>query len=81
MREAHGYPELTPGRKRKVFGLNALKPYGLQADVMNAAIQRDRVAVARAQYRQHPDPHFRTNGPKTRREFMNLMRWTGGKAT
>ncbi|MEQ8514361.1 MAG: amidohydrolase family protein [Chromatocurvus sp.] len=81
VREAHGYPELTPERKRKVFGLNALKPYGLQADVMNAAIQRDRVAVARTRYRQHPDPHFRTNGPKTRREFMNLMRWTGGRAT
>jgi hypothetical protein len=26
------------------------------------------------------DPHFRTFGPKTRREFMNLMRWTGGEA-
>lgn len=81
VREVNGYPELTPERKRKVFGLNALKPYGLQADMMNAALQRDRVALARAQYRQHPDPHFRTNGPKTRREFMNLMRWTGGRAT
>lgn len=81
VREAQGYPELTPERKRKVFGLNALKPYGLQADVVTAALRRDRVAIARAQYRQQPDPHFRTNGPKTRREFMNLMRWTGGKAS
>lgn len=81
VRETHGYPELTPERKRKIFGLNALKPYGLQADVMKAALQRDPVALARAQYRQHPDPHYRTNGPKTRREFMNLMRWTGGKAS
>jgi len=29
---------------------------------------------------EHPDPHYRTNGPKTRREFLNLMRRTGGQA-
>ena len=25
-----------------------------------------------------PEPHFRTRGPKTRRDFMNLLGWNGG---
>jgi hypothetical protein len=35
------------------------------------------VALQRAAYRSAPDPHFQTYGPKTRREFLNLMRWQG----
>lgn len=27
-----------------------------------------------------PDPGFLTHGPKTRREFLNLLRWSGGPA-
>jgi hypothetical protein len=34
---------------------------------------RDEVARERANYLERPDPHFRTYGPKTRREFLNLL--------
>jgi hypothetical protein len=81
VREAHGYPELTPAIKQKILGLNALRPYELSLEEVKTSLPADRVAAARARYREHPDPHYRTNGPKTRREFMNLMRWTGGRAT
>jgi predicted TIM-barrel fold metal-dependent hydrolase len=81
VREAHGYPELTPAIKQKILGLNALRPYELSLEEIRTSLRADRVAAARARYRENPDPHYRTNGPKTRREFMNLMRWTGGRAT
>ncbi|MCH8479466.1 MAG: amidohydrolase [Wenzhouxiangella sp.] len=79
-RERYGYPEITPAIKRKIFGLNALKPYEVEESIVRELVGSDRVAQARASYREHPDPHYRTNGPKTRREFLNLMRWTGGQA-
>lgn len=80
VREKHGYPALTPEIKRKIFGLNALEPYRIEEDLIRQLVGNDRVARARAGYREHPDPHYRTNGPKTRREFLNLMKWTGGNA-
>jgi hypothetical protein len=36
------------------------------------------VARQREEYRQRPDPTFLTYGPKTRREFLNLLAWEGG---
>ncbi len=80
VRAEHGYPELTPELKRKIFGLNALDVYRIDESVIRRVTGNDAVAIARAGYREHPDPHYRTNGPKTRREFLNLMRWTGGNA-
>jgi hypothetical protein len=41
--------------------------------------QRDRLARERLAYRERPDPHFLTYGPKTRREFLNLLAWNGGR--
>jgi uncharacterized protein len=38
----------------------------------------DRIAQERFAYREHPEPHYLTHGPKTRREFLNLLRWNGG---
>jgi hypothetical protein len=48
LRDRHGYPEITPQLRAKVFGLNATRP-------------------------------FLTYGPKTRREFLNLLGWKGEK--
>ncbi|MCK9564091.1 MAG: amidohydrolase [Bacteroidales bacterium] len=78
LREAHGYPQLTAALRAKVFGLNALVPYGRQVDDLIPKFGVDRVALQRAEYREHPAPHFQTYGPRTRREFLNLMRWQGG---
>jgi hypothetical protein len=36
---------------------------------------RDRVGREKVAYQERPEPHFRTWGPKTRREFL---RYAGG---
>lgn len=79
LREQYGYPEITPELRAKVFGLNALKPYGRYVEHLLPKFNLDRVANQRADYRQTPNPHFRTYGPKTRREFLNLLSWSGGR--
>ena len=73
LREKHGYPEITPALRAKVFGLNALKPYGLALDEALKYARTDKVARHRAEYAEHSDPSFLTHGPKTRREFLNFL--------
>jgi predicted TIM-barrel fold metal-dependent hydrolase len=77
-RERHGYPEITPELRAKIFGLNAMRPYAISAEEMKLRARRDAVAGERLAYRERPEPHFQTRGPKTRREFMNLLGWNGG---
>ncbi len=77
-RERFGYPEITPEIRAKVFGRNATKPYGISAEDARRFARSDHVARQRAAYLERPQPHFRTYGPKTRREFLNLLRWNGG---
>ena len=76
LREKHGYPEITPQLRAKVFGLNALKVYSIPGDVLKKHV-KDRVALGREEYRERPDPAFATHGPRTRREFLNLKAWGG----
>jgi predicted TIM-barrel fold metal-dependent hydrolase len=78
LRDKHGYPEITPQLRAKVFGLNATKPYGISAAEVRKYARDDRIARERLDYREHPEPHYLTYGPKTRREFLNLLRWNGG---
>lgn len=73
----YGYPKMTAALRAKVFGLNALQPYGQHVRDLMPRFNLDSVALQRAAYRSAPDPHFQTYGPKTRREFLNLMRWQG----
>ena len=79
LQEAYGYPKITPELRAKVFGHNAMKPYGISHDEAPMRASNDRVDRERIAYRAHPDPSFRTYGPKTRREFLNLLRWSGGR--
>lgn len=74
LREAHGYPEITAGIRAKVFGLNATVPYDISADEVKLRTGADRIANARAEYRHRANPSYSTHGPKTRREFFNLLR-------
>jgi predicted TIM-barrel fold metal-dependent hydrolase len=76
LRDKHGYPEITPALRAKVFGLNAIKVYSIPPDVLRKHV-KDRVALDRREYRERPDPAFVTYGPKTRREFFNLKSWGG----
>lgn len=75
LRDRYGYPEITPLLRAKVFGLNAMKPYHISVEEMKLRAGRDRVALDRLAYGESPDPAFRTYGPKTRREFLNLLQW------
>ena len=59
LRDKHGYAEMTPTLRAKIFGLNGAKVYGVARTVRKASNERD--------------PHFMTYGPKTRREFLALL--------
>jgi predicted TIM-barrel fold metal-dependent hydrolase len=70
LRERHGYPEITPPIREKVFGWNATRPYGIAPEDARRHARRAR-AKPDAEAR---DPSFRTYGPRTRREFLELLR-------
>jgi hypothetical protein len=72
LRTKYGYPEITPQLRAKVFGLNAAKVYSISPDEVKKYTGRDRIARERLAYLEHPEPHFLTYGPKTRREFLRL---------
>ena len=74
--ERFGYPEITPRIRAKIFGLNALRIYPVPKDVLDKHLHGDAVAVARQNHIDRADPHFLTYGPKDRREFLNLLRWS-----
>jgi predicted TIM-barrel fold metal-dependent hydrolase len=78
LREQHGYPEITPALRAKVFGLNGAKVYNLSAADVKKHMARDDIARERLAYQDRPDPSFCTYGPKTRREFLNLLAWGRG---
>jgi len=73
----HGYPKITPALRAKVFGRNALRVYKIPDDVLRQHLPKDKVAQDRLDYRERADPTFLTHGPKTRREFLNLLAWSG----
>jgi uncharacterized protein len=77
LRERHGYPEITPALRAKIFGLNAANVYGLTPTDVKRYTARDAVARQRAAYLENPDPHFRTYGPKTRRGFLRAFHSAG----
>jgi hypothetical protein len=70
LRARHAYPEITRELRAKIFGLNAAKVYGLSPAEVKKYTSRDAIARQRTAYLEKPEPHFRTYGPKTRREFF-----------
>jgi hypothetical protein len=78
LRAKHGYPEITPALRAKIFGLNAARVYAISAEEVKKHTRADRITEERFSYRERAQPHYRTYGPKTRREFLNLLRWNGG---
>jgi predicted TIM-barrel fold metal-dependent hydrolase len=78
-RQHHGYPEITPQLRTKVFGLNAAKPYTLAQQDIRKRSAEDRVGQMKRAYLEDPNPSFLTYGPRTRREFLRLYRQTGGR--
>jgi uncharacterized protein len=76
--EAHGYPELTPALKAKVFGLNGARVYGIEVPQQRKRTELDPLGVRKAAYRERATPTFETFGPKTDREFEALLAERGG---
>ncbi len=70
VRERYGYAELTDALRAKIFGLNALRPYGISHEEATRRAQSDVVQERRGNYVGRRDPHHLTFGPKTRREFL-----------
>jgi uncharacterized protein len=79
MQEQYGYPALTPAIKRKIFGSNAAKVYGLDVAAMRCAIADDFIERLRMARRDDPRavpvPSEKAYGPRTRREFLAFERW------
>jgi hypothetical protein len=67
--ERFGYPALTPQLKRKVFGLNAAGPYGVDVEATRATLRSDEVAALRREYADAPDPRFESLGPRDAVEY------------
>jgi predicted TIM-barrel fold metal-dependent hydrolase len=78
LRAMYGYPQITPALRAKIFGLNAARVYGVSADEVKKRTRADAIARERYAYLEDAAPHYRTYGPKTRREFLNLLKWNGG---
>ncbi len=68
--QKYGYPAITPAMRRKIFGLNAARVYGLEPDAMRRKLSRDPVQRRKAEYLNDPRPGFDTYGPRTRAEFL-----------
>jgi predicted TIM-barrel fold metal-dependent hydrolase len=74
LREKFGYPEITPEIRAKIFGRNAAKVYGLSAAEVKKYTHNDRISEEKLAYQERADPHFRTYGPRTRRQFLDYLR-------
>jgi predicted TIM-barrel fold metal-dependent hydrolase len=80
MQDMYGYPALTPEIKRKIFGLNAAAVYGVDPNVVRAKITQDAINGIVLARREDPRavPRWpRTHGPRTRREYLSFLRWSG----
>jgi predicted TIM-barrel fold metal-dependent hydrolase len=72
--ERFGYPALTDEIKRKIFGLNAARVYGVDVAEIRRAQAFDPVSQAQSEYQNNPDPSFRTYGPRSAGELAALQR-------
>ena len=75
--EKFDYPAITPQLRRKVFGLNAAVPYNIRQDEIKSLTANDMIATEKLAYKEDPQPHFLTFGPRNRREFLNFLKLGG----
>ena len=76
--DKYGYSKMTPELRARILGLNATRPYGIDADEVLKRARRDGIERRRDAYREEADPHFLTFGPKNRREFLLNLKARGG---
>lgn len=83
LQEQYGYPALTDDLRRKIFGLNAARLFGVDAEAKRCALASDPLVGAQhtaAVLREDgmlPSP-WAARGPTTRRE---MLQWLGSTAT
>jgi hypothetical protein len=81
--DMYGYPELTPAIKAKIFGLNAARIYNLDVNACRYKIKQTKLArlkeVVDGEVGSRRWAFSLPRGPRTRREFYNLARLTGGR--
>ena len=75
--DRYGYPAITPELRRKVFGLNAAVPYGIDQEEIMKLTAVDSLSTEKLAYQENPQPNFLTYGPKNRREFLNFLKLGG----
>jgi len=81
MQEQYGYPALTTAVKKRILGLNAARLYGLKPRAVRCAIQADQLSAVQAeQGGVRAARSLRTYGPRTRREFLALLRQEARRA-
>jgi hypothetical protein len=81
--DTYGYPELTAEIKAKIFGLSAAKLYGIDPEQLRCKIEAGPLArmkrVLDGELGGRRWAFQELGGPRTRREFVRLARFTGGK--
>jgi predicted TIM-barrel fold metal-dependent hydrolase len=79
----YGYGALTDAVKRKIFGLNAARLYGVDPEVQRCKIERDEVEDLRQAYADlDPDTHeirWAPKGPTSRRGMLRWFAEHGGR--
>jgi hypothetical protein len=75
--ERYDSPEMTSRLRARILGLNAIRPYGVDVDEVLKRAGHDEIERRRAEYRESPDPHFLTFGPKNRREYLANLKARG----
>jgi predicted TIM-barrel fold metal-dependent hydrolase len=82
--DMYGYPAITDEIRAKIFGLNAARAYKINPDEIRCKINQTTLAKIKEQMDGELGPRrwalgVHNSGPRTRREFANLARWTGGR--
>ena len=69
-----GYPAIDDETRRKIFGLNSARLYGVDVAAMRCTLAQDAMSTARAELLgSGPPPAVVPHGPRTRREFLRLL--------
>ena len=76
--DRYGYPALPPERKAKIFGLNGARVYGIDPSEVRKQASGGGFSQVRQTYEQEKDPSFLTYGPRTKKEFRDLLKQHGG---
>jgi uncharacterized protein len=81
MQLMYGYPALTPEVKRKIFGLNAAAVYGIDPQLTRRKLTQAEISNLSLARRGEPafprSPRPRPHGPRTWREYLAFLRWSG----